>query len=130
MKLLLIIAAVIEAGAGLALLLIPTVAVSALLGIPLDTPTGLVAGRIAGAALVAITLRPRWCSCTPPFVWTCAVHCFGRRSFCICASACGASRISGLVAENYQDLKWRYEWFDKTWRPGEIKLMKLIPTDL
>ena len=47
MKVLLIIAAVIEAVAGLALLLIPTVAVSALLGVPLDTPTGSVAARIA-----------------------------------------------------------------------------------
>jgi len=56
MKLLLIIAAVIEAGAGVALLLIPTVAVSALLGAPLDTATGLVAGRIAGAALVALAI--------------------------------------------------------------------------
>lgn len=56
MKLLLIIAAVIEAVAGLALLLIPTVAVSALLGAPLDTATGLVAGRIAGAALVALAI--------------------------------------------------------------------------
>jgi hypothetical protein len=56
MKLLLIIAAVIEAGAGLALLLIPTVAVSALLGVPLDTATGLVAARIAGAALVALAI--------------------------------------------------------------------------
>ena len=56
MKLLLIIAAVIEAGAGVALLLIPTVAVTALLGAPLDTPTGLVAGRIAGAALVALAI--------------------------------------------------------------------------
>ena len=56
MKLLLIIAAVIEAAAGLALLLIPTVAVSALLRIPLDTPAGLVAGRIAGAALVALAV--------------------------------------------------------------------------
>ena len=56
MKLLLIIAAVIEAGAGVALLLIPTVAVSALLGVPLDTPTGLVAARIAGAALVSLAV--------------------------------------------------------------------------
>ena len=56
MKLLLIIAAVIEAVVGLALLLIPTVAVSALLGAPLDTPTGLVAGRIAGAALVGLAI--------------------------------------------------------------------------
>jgi len=56
MKLLLIIAAVIEAVVGLALLLIPTVAVSALLGVPLDTPTGLVAARIAGAALVSLAV--------------------------------------------------------------------------
>ena len=56
MKLLLIIAAVIEAAAGVALLLIPTVAVSALLGAPLDTATGPVAGRIAGAALVALAI--------------------------------------------------------------------------
>src|SRR6476620_5737632 len=56
MKLLLIIAGVIEAVAGVALLLIPAVAVSALLGTPLDTPTGLVAGRIAGAALVALAI--------------------------------------------------------------------------
>jgi hypothetical protein len=56
MKLLLIIAAVIEAVAGVALLLIPTVAVSMLLGVPLDTPTGLVAARIAGAALAALAI--------------------------------------------------------------------------
>ncbi len=56
MKLLLILAAVIEAVAGLALLLMPTVSVSALLGIPLDTPVGLVAGRIAGAALVSLAI--------------------------------------------------------------------------
>ena len=56
MKLLLIIAAVIEAAAGVALLLIPAVAVSALLGAALDTATGLVAGRIAGAALVGLAI--------------------------------------------------------------------------
>jgi hypothetical protein len=56
MKLLLMIAAVIEAVAGLGLLLIPTVAVSTLLSAPLDTPTGLVAGRIAGAALVGLAI--------------------------------------------------------------------------
>src|SRR5688572_26186012 len=56
MKPLLITAAVIEAVAGLTLLLIPTVAVSALLGGPLDTATGLAAARIAGAALVALAI--------------------------------------------------------------------------
>jgi len=57
-----------------------------------------------------ITLRPRWCSCTPAFVWTCVVHCYGRRSFCIFASAYGAFRISGLLAENYRGLKLHCEW--------------------
>jgi len=56
MKLLLIIAAVIEAVAGVTLLLMPAVAVSALLGAALDTATGLVAGRIAGAALVGLAI--------------------------------------------------------------------------
>ena len=56
MRLLLIFAAVLEAGAGLALLLMPTVAVSMLLGAPLDAPTGLVAARIGGAALVALAV--------------------------------------------------------------------------
>jgi hypothetical protein len=56
MKLLLIIAAAIEAVTGLSLLLIPTVTVAMLLGAPLDTPTGLVAARIAGAALVALAI--------------------------------------------------------------------------
>ena len=56
MKLLLLLAAVIEAVAGLALLLIPTVAVSALLGVPLYTAAGLIAARIAGAALVALAI--------------------------------------------------------------------------
>ena len=56
MKLLLIISAVIEGAAGVALLAMPTVAVSMLLGVPLDTPAGLVAGRIAGAALIALAI--------------------------------------------------------------------------
>lgn len=56
MKLLLIITAILEAATGLALLVLPTVAVSMLLGVPLDTPAGLVAGRIAGAALVALAI--------------------------------------------------------------------------
>ena len=56
MKRLLIITAAIEAATGLSLLLIPTVAVSMLLGAPVDTPTGLVAARIAGAALGALAI--------------------------------------------------------------------------
>ena len=56
MKLLLSVTAIVEAGAGLTLLLLPIVATSALLGTPLDTPIGLVAARIAGAALVALAI--------------------------------------------------------------------------
>lgn len=56
MKLLLIVSAVIEAAAGIPLLVLPALTVSMLLGVPLDTPAGLVAGRIAGAALIGLAI--------------------------------------------------------------------------
>ena len=56
MKLLLMVTAVLEAATGLALLVMPSAAVFILLGVPLETPAGLVAGRIAGAALVALAV--------------------------------------------------------------------------
>lgn len=52
-KHLFIVTAVIEVGTGLALLLSPSVPVSVLLGSSLDTPTGLIVGRVAGAALLS-----------------------------------------------------------------------------
>jgi hypothetical protein len=55
-KILLMVCALVEAVAGLVLLLIPSVAASWLLGAPLDTPSGLVAGRIAGAALLSLAI--------------------------------------------------------------------------
>lgn len=54
MKPLLIISAVIEGAIGVSLLILPGFTASNLLGVPLDTPAGLVAGRIAGGALGAI----------------------------------------------------------------------------
>ena len=56
MKLLLMVTAVLEAAAGVALLVMPSAAVFILLDVPLETPAGLVAGRIAGAALVALAV--------------------------------------------------------------------------
>ena len=56
MKLLLSVTAIVEAVAGVTLLLIPTVAASALLGVPLNTPDGLVTARVAGAALIALAV--------------------------------------------------------------------------
>jgi Kef-type K+ transport system membrane component KefB len=56
MKLLLMISALLEGILGVGLLIVPSVAVTQLLGVPLDTPAGLVAGRIAGAALIAIAI--------------------------------------------------------------------------
>ena len=54
MKLLLIISAVIEAAVGVSLLVLPAFTTSSLLGAPIDTPIGFVAGRIAGAGLLAL----------------------------------------------------------------------------
>lgn len=55
-KILLIVSALVEAIAGLSLLIMPALAVSLLLGAPLDTATGVVAGRIAGAALISLAI--------------------------------------------------------------------------
>src|ERR1039458_8973894 len=46
--------AVIEAGAGLALLCFPSVTVSLLLGAPLETPAALTVARVGGAALLTL----------------------------------------------------------------------------
>jgi hypothetical protein len=51
-KILLIVFALVEAAAGLALLYAPAVATSLKPSAPVDTSTGLVVGRIAGAALL------------------------------------------------------------------------------
>ena len=46
--------AVIEVGAGLALLCIPSTAVQILLGVPFEAPAGLAVARVGGAALLAL----------------------------------------------------------------------------
>jgi hypothetical protein len=53
-KYLLIVTAIGEGGTGLALLVVPSAVILFLLGIGSPSPEGFVAGRIAGAALVAI----------------------------------------------------------------------------
>jgi len=55
-KLLFIVSAVFEAGAGLALLVSPALAVPLLLGASFDTPADSVVGRVCGAALLALGL--------------------------------------------------------------------------
>jgi hypothetical protein len=49
-----IVTAVLEVGAGLLLLIVPTVALEVLLGVEQVAPAALLAARIAGAALLAI----------------------------------------------------------------------------
>jgi len=53
-KRLLLLTAVIEAGAGLALLGCPAAAAKLLLGSPLDTPVALTVARVGGAGLFAL----------------------------------------------------------------------------
>ena len=54
MKTLHTVSALIEAGAGLALMCCPSAAVAILLGAPLDTPAALTVGHVGGAALLAL----------------------------------------------------------------------------
>jgi len=53
-KLLLTITALVEAAGGVALLAVPALSATILLGAPLDTQIGLTVGRVAGAALVTL----------------------------------------------------------------------------
>ncbi len=54
MKNLLMATALIEAGAGAALVCCPSMVVSLLLGTPLDAPAAMTLGRVAGSALLAL----------------------------------------------------------------------------
>jgi hypothetical protein len=53
MKLLLIVTAVLEAGIGIGLLVVPSTVAQVLLGAPLEAPAALMVARVAGAALLA-----------------------------------------------------------------------------
>jgi hypothetical protein len=50
------VTAVVEAGAGLALLGLPSLTASLLLGVPLDTPAAIGLARVGGAAIVALAI--------------------------------------------------------------------------
>jgi hypothetical protein len=56
MKILLTVTAVIEAGAGLALLTVPSITASLLLGTPLDSPAAVSLARVGGAAILALAI--------------------------------------------------------------------------
>lgn len=81
-KPLFIAAAVIEAGAGLALLVSPELAASILIGAPFNTPADSIVGRVAGAALLAL-----------------ATACWRGRNDGLSSSASGL--LSGLLLYNF-----------------------------
>jgi Kef-type K+ transport system membrane component KefB len=56
MKTLQIASAIVELGAGLALLSYPSLAVAFLVGAPLEGPAAFMAGRVCGAALLALAV--------------------------------------------------------------------------
>lgn len=56
MKVLLIVMAIVEAVAGLGLLVAPAFTSSLLLGMPFDAPNAFVVGRLAGASLLSLAI--------------------------------------------------------------------------
>jgi hypothetical protein len=56
MKTLQTVTAIVEAGAGLALLAMPSMTASLLLGMPLDSPAALSLARVGGAAILALAV--------------------------------------------------------------------------
>jgi len=56
MKLLLTVTAIVELGAGLALLGLPSVTASLLLGAPLGPPVAMTLARVGGAAILALAI--------------------------------------------------------------------------
>lgn len=62
MKHLLVLTALIEAGAGLVFLLLPSVAATLLFGSPLDAPVAFMVTRLTGAALVTLGVAC-WFTC-------------------------------------------------------------------
>ena len=56
MKILLTVTALLEAGAGLALLGIPSAMATLLLGAPLETPASLTVARVGGGGLLALAI--------------------------------------------------------------------------
>ena len=62
MKNLLILTAVIEAGAGLVFVVLPSAAVKLLFGSSLDAPAALMVGRLTGAALITLGVAC-WLAC-------------------------------------------------------------------
>jgi hypothetical protein len=84
MKVLLLVTAVVEAATGVAMLLAPSGVVSLLLASPLETPTSVLVGRVAGAALLALGLacglapgdasgRAAWALVVPMLLYNVAV---------------------------------------------------------
>jgi hypothetical protein len=56
MKTFLTVTAIVEAGAGFALLAVPSLTASLLLGAPLDSPAALSHARVGGAAILALAI--------------------------------------------------------------------------
>jgi hypothetical protein len=56
MKTLQTVTAVVEAGAGLALLVVPSITASLLFGMPLDSPAAISLARVGGAAILTLAL--------------------------------------------------------------------------
>jgi hypothetical protein len=134
MKKLLVITATIEAGTGIGLLAAPSAVAGLLLGAMLDVPAAVTIARVGGAGLLTIGIAC-WLARNNGRALVVAMLFYNIAAVAILAYAASGSRSPASASgrplactprwrPGAQPLSSPQPWFDKTWRPGEVELVK------